>query len=201
MARATTSFLGFLTLAGGSSHDPPPLPARVRHLVPGSARQGAAPLPTKGFPPGSFKAPLGTEEFRAEYRAFINTEAPTIAVNRAAPGSIDDLVTRCFAVPERLGPTETTQRIVCVVLEKFRAEIGPLPVARVTFEHIEKIIAAKIAKRQVGKRTEGGIQPAKKLRKELVRLFAFAKKAGMHATNPAEDAERVKVPVEQRSDG
>ncbi len=155
----------------------------------------------KGYAGGYFKAALGTEEFRAEYRAFMDAEAPMVAADRAAPGSVADLVTRYFATPTRLGPTAQTQATVRGILDGFRRDYGHLPVARMTFEHVEAIVAARIPKRQEGKRIVGGIQAARKLRKELVRLFAFAKKAGMHASNPAADADRVKIGPSQRTTG
>lgn len=53
----------------------------------------------------------------------------------------------------------------------------------------------------LGKRTEGGVEAARKLRKELVRLFAFAKKAGMRPDNPVQVADRVKVSASERTGG
>lgn len=147
----------------------------------------------KGHEGGYFKAALGTDEFRAEYRAFADATPAPVAVNRATPGSIDDLVTRFFAVPERLGPTTATQARVRGILAKFREEHGSKPVARLTFEHVEAIVSARIPKRQVGKRIEGGLAAARGLRKELVRLFDFAVKTRMLPTNPAAQSARVKV--------
>jgi integrase len=155
----------------------------------------------KGFPSGYFKAELGTDEFRAEYRAFMDAGVTPAGGDRAIPGSVADLVGRYFATPTRLGPTEKTQASVRGIIGKFRDEYGQLPVNRMTFEHVEAIVAARIPKRLVGKRMEGGLQAARKLRKELIRLFAFAKKIGMTTTNPAADADRVKIAPDQRSPG
>lgn len=160
----------------------------------------------KGFPAHYFKAPLGTEEFRAEYAACMNPERIAEAVRaRAAqnvtPGSLDDLLSRYFSVPGRLGPTEQTQRKVRAVLERFREGRGDRPVVGLTFEHIDAIIARRRVKVQIGTRWEGGVEAARKLRKELVRLFDFAKKIGMVDGNPARDADRVKVAPGDRSKG
>lgn len=160
-----------------------------------------------GQPTGYFKAALGTEEFRIEYRAFLDaaTGPSTIAIERAAPGTIADLVAQYFAVPTRLGPSTVTQDKVRRIVGAFRDEHGSKPVNRIGFEHVEGIIAKKLVRTMVdtprGKRPSGGPEAARKLRKELVRLFDFAVKKRMIATNPAAQAERVKVPVDQRSTG
>lgn len=146
----------------------------------------------KGFVGGHFHAALGTEAFRAEYRAFMDAGIAPVAGDRAAPGTINDLVTRYFAVPERLGPTAATQHRVRLILARFREEHGSKRVAKLTFEHVETIVSARVAKRQVGKRVEGGTSAARVLRKELVRLFDFAVKARMIAVNPAAQSARVK---------
>jgi integrase len=159
----------------------------------------------KGRPSGYFKSALGTEEFRAEYRAFMDAGETPIAVTPATPGSIADLVGRYFAVPTRLGPSAATQGKVRRIISAFKDEYGHLPVARVGFEHIEAIVGAKLERKMVqtsrGLRPVGGPEAARKLRKELVRLFAFAVKLKMIGTNPAADAERVKVASSERSTG
>ncbi|RYE51437.1 MAG: integrase [Hyphomicrobiales bacterium] len=157
----------------------------------------------KGYASHYFTAALGTEEFREEYRACdeARLDSAQIAIARTAPGTIDDLVTRYFAVPTRLGPTLTTQAKVRRIIERFREEHGHRMVADVRFEHIDTIVGKKRVKVQVGPRTEGGIEAARKLRKELVRLFDFAIKLRMRSTNPVAQAERVKVAAGERSLG
>lgn len=162
----------------------------------------------KGFPAGYFQAALGTEEFRTEYRSFMEAgsrQAQPAPENRAAPGSIADLVSRYFATPTRLGPTEATQSKVRSIVGRFAAEHGDKPVALVTFEHIDAIIAARLPKRMIqtpkGLRPTGGPVAARKLRKELVRLFAFAEKIGMASRNAAALSDRVKTAPDQRSSG
>lgn len=159
----------------------------------------------KGFKTGYFTAAPGTEQFRAEYAAFLDpAQATTPApppVTRAAPGSLDDLVDRYLAVPERLGPTRVTQDKVRAVIEDFREGRGDRPVALVTFEAIDKIVAKKMVKTGTGNKTRGGLHAARKLRKELVRLFDFAVKAGFCQANPAAQSQKVKAPAGQRSTG
>lgn len=162
----------------------------------------------KGFTGGYFKAALGTEDFRAEYAAFMGAGAENpqqAAIARAVPGTVDDLVTRYLAVPSRLGPTATTQAKVRAIIGKFRDEYGSGPVARITFEHIDAIIGKKLERRMIqterGMRPVGGPEAARKLRKELVRLFDFAVKLRMIQVNPVGQSDRVKVARGERSKG
>ena len=159
-----------------------------------------------GFPSGYFEADLGTEEFRAEYHAFMNPgepEKPQVA-SRAAPGTIDDLLDRYLSVPERLGPSAITQEKIRAVLEDFRTGDKPRGHRRVdtiTFEAIDRIIAKKMIKTGTGNKTKGGLHAARKLRKELIRLFDFAVKSEMIAINPVRLADKVKSPAGEKSHG
>lgn len=155
-----------------------------------------------GFPSGHFKHEPGTVEFAAEYAAF--KAASTTAIvgkERYAPGTIGVLVGRYCAVPSRLGPTAVTQAKVRSILYKFRDDYGHYPVAGIGFEHVDAIIEKRREKMLVGKRMEGGVEAARKLRKELVRLFAFAKKAGMRLDNPVQDSDKVKRSVSEGPHG
>jgi integrase len=158
----------------------------------------------KGLPGGYFAAPFGTREFWDEYAAFLEPDAqqaPEEPKTRAAAGSLDDLVTRYLSVPERLGPSEVTQAKVRAVIEDFRTGRGERQVHLVTFEAIDKIIAKKRIKTGTGNKTKGGIHAARKLRKELVRLFDFAVKSGFCDKNPATLSEKVKAPKGEKSKG
>jgi len=160
----------------------------------------------KGYPSCYFKAALGTEAFRIEYAAFMDPAAPLAAararaLERTTPGSLDDLFMRYVATPERLGPTEATQKRVRGVLERFIEGRGDRMVGDIRFEHLDAIIARERVKRQHGRRVTGGIESAKKLRKELVRLFAFAVKIGMCRSNPVDHTDRIKVAPAARSGG
>lgn len=157
----------------------------------------------RGFESHYFKSELGTEEFRREYRACLNGEgiAQPVKATRSSPGTINDLVARYCSIPSRLGPTETTQRKIRRILDKFRKEHGHRLVADLEFEHVESILQRKMVRRKVGKRMEGGVEAARKLRKELVRLFDFAVKARMIDRNPAALADRIRVAAGERSKG
>jgi integrase len=158
----------------------------------------------KGFAGHYFAATFGTPEFTSEYQACLAGGAiDSIAaiIDRTAPGSIADLTTRYLAVPTRLGPTPATQAKVRAIIDKFRAGRGDWPVAGLRFEHVDIIIAAKRQRIEGGKRPEGGIEAARKLRKELVRLFDFAVKIGLRSDNPVRQSEKVKVARGERSTG
>ncbi|WP_310530663.1 tyrosine-type recombinase/integrase [Novosphingobium sp.] len=157
-----------------------------------------------------FKAAFGTKEFAEEYARFLTGDEaqPVVQAPRHAPGSVDDLVTRYFAVPTRLGPSEVTQAKVRAVIEDFRDAKGTDGIRRgermvrdVTFEAIDKIIAKKLIKTGTGNKAKGGIHAARKLRKELGRLFRFAAKVGMVDRDPMEHVEKIRVPVAQRTKG
>lgn len=156
----------------------------------------------KGFESHSFKHPYGTKEFDAEYLACNGGgDTPPPRPSPYAKGSIGDLRAQYFKPLTRLGPSETTQRKVQRIINDFCDGREDRMVADIEFVHIDAIIARKKVKRQVGNRMVGGVEAARKLRKELVRFFAFAKKLKYITDNPADDSERVKVPPAERSKG
>lgn len=109
------------------------------------------------------------------------------------PGSVADLVTRYYRSGDfaTKGTADTRARRRGL-LEGFRAEYGNDLVADFGFEHIEAILLARTRKRKLDNgRTVGGMVAARNLRKELRRLFAYAKKLKWIVGNPVEDAERV----------
>jgi hypothetical protein len=77
------------------------------------------------------------------------------------------------------------------------------PLKRIGFDHVDAIIAErkKRFKNPETGRWEGGVESARKLRKELVRLFAFAEKKGMIAKSPMHHVALVKVPASEKSKG
>lgn len=142
-----------------------------------------------------FRCPPETDGFKLELNA-LSAGQPAPSVSRAAPGTIDDLITRFYGSAGWEGAGADTKRVRRGILEAFRAKHGAKRVAKVTFEHIEAILVAK-SRKQVDEdtgRTFGGKEAARSLRKQLVRLFAYGVKLGMIDHNPAERADRVKVP-------
>ncbi|SMC75946.1 tyrosine-type recombinase/integrase [Novosphingobium sp. B1] len=161
----------------------------------------------KGYPDRYFTATLGTEAFREEYARFNSLVAvhEGIEESRAArmvPGSVADLIWRYAANPDRLGPTETTQKKVRRILERFAEGRETRPVKGIRFEHIDAIITKARAKALDEKGREvGGVEAARKLRKELRRMFAFAVKLDWIQSNPVDLSERIKVAPAERSTG
>jgi integrase len=163
----------------------------------------------KGYVGGYFQAQLGTDEFRQEYAAFDASKVDSAAVgNRHPLNSVADLISRYVAEPTRLGPSKVTQMKVRRILGRFQdryavGKAGVRYVADFTFEHIDRIIAAEREKKPEGKRLVGGVEAARKLRKELVRLFAYAEKVGMRpvGSNPVKLAEPVRVTAGEKSKG
>jgi hypothetical protein len=161
----------------------------------------------KGYPSQYFTAPLGTEAFREEYHRFNSADAIAEAVesakaSRCIPASIGDLLRRYVAVPERLGPSVVTQTKVRLILERFVEGRDERPVKGIRFEHIDAIIAkARVKTVDAKGRKVGGVEAARKLRKELRRFFAFARKLGWITVNPVDDSQPVKVSPGERSTG
>lgn len=161
----------------------------------------------KGYPSRYFSAPAGTAAFREEYLRFNSPQAIAEAAEearaaRTVPGSIGDLLRRYLAVPERLGPSEVTQTKVRRILERFAEGRADRLVRDVRFEHVDAILA-KVRVKSVDEngRSSGGIEAARKLRKELVRFFDFAEKIEMIAKSPMKHVGRVKVSAGERSTG
>jgi integrase len=70
------------------------------------------------------------------------------------------------------------------------------------FDHIDAIISKARVKSLDGRgRMVGGVEAARKLRKELRRFLGFAVKLGWIAKNPVEESQVVKVAPSERSSG
>lgn len=146
-----------------------------------------------GFRQHCFKAPYGSAEFDAEYAACRNQTLP-VGASRTVPGSIDELVSRYLGSPKFLSiPGEGTRHSNRLILERFRAEHGKKPVALIEATHIETILLKATRKRKEGKRWVGGPEGARKLRKELRKLFKYAVKSKMIAANPVDLADALPV--------
>jgi len=129
--------------------------------------------------------------FEAEYSALCAGAA--ISPIRHAPGSVHDLVTRYYRAADfaAKGGEEDKKRRRGLI-ESFRAEFGNDLVSDFTFEHIEAILITRSKKRLNDKgRQVGGEVAATNLRKQLQRLFAYAKKLKWITSNPVEEADRV----------
>ncbi|UYY77757.1 tyrosine-type recombinase/integrase [Sphingomonas sp. R1] len=147
-------------------------------------KAGVAPVYMKTLPdqPG----------FEAEYKALL-AGVPSQMETRHAPGSVHDLCTRYYRAADfaAKGTAETRTRRRWLI-ESFRNEFGNDRVTDFRFEHIEAILMKRTEKQKLKNgRTFGGQVAAVKLRKELLRLFAYAKKLEWISSNPVADAEKV----------
>jgi integrase len=139
------------------------------------------------------RGPFNGPDFKADLKAARNCE-PIVKPERSNIGTVNDLIARYYASGTFQKAGEQRQKTVRGILESFRADFGDDAVSGFRFDHIEAILIAKSVKRMAGKREVGGAVAAKSLHKQLKRLFRYAVKLGMIATNPAELAEGVKVP-------
>lgn len=129
--------------------------------------------------------------FDTEYKALV-AEQPEIAP-RYAVGTIHDLIARYYRSADFAAKgTDDTRKTRRGILESFRAEFGNDFASDFTFEHIEAILLTKTKKSVNAKgRHIGGEVAARNLRKQLRRLFAYARKIKLTVTNPVEDAEKI----------
>lgn len=131
--------------------------------------------------------------FDAELKAIVDN-APSVGEGRATPGTVEALVTRYYRSADFAAKgCATHKRARRTLIDGFRVEFATDRVADFTFEHIEAVLMAKAVKRRDEEtgRMIGGQVAATNLRKELNRLFRFAKKIDWIKGNPVEDAERV----------
>ena len=76
------------------------------------------------------------------------------------------------------------------IIELFRSKYGHLPVDRLEFQYLDKIITLERVKQKDGR---GGDFAAQKLRKELKRLLRYAVKSGWLASNPVDLVDPIKT--------
>ena len=129
--------------------------------------------------------------FEAEYQALLTAEQ--VVNDRYTPRSVNDLVARYYRSADFMakGGADDKRRRRGLI-ESFRAEYGEDMVADFGFEHIEAILIKRTEKRPNDKgRMVGGEVAAVNLRKQLRRLFAYAKKLRWIPANPVEDADKV----------
>ena len=140
---------------------------------------------------GAFNSPT----FKADLKAARLAEPPPMVVKPDQPrGTVNELIARYYGSATFQKAGASRQRVARGIIESFRAEFGNDMVAGFRFDHIEAILLAKSHKRREGKRTVGGPVAAENLHKQLKRLFRYAVKVGMIASNPASIADRIAPP-------
>lgn len=145
-----------------------------------------------GYESGYFHNPIGSEEYLAEYHAFMSGEIVKAAGKRKVrPRSIDDLLPRYYTSNDYLGnaqPNTLDKRRA--TLEAFRDGTnkkgfrrGDMLVKDANFSGLDKIIAKAAQKNDKG---IGGPYAAQFLKKQLTRMFSYAVKIGWIDKNPME---------------
>ena len=140
-----------------------------------------------------FKSPIGSPEWVAEYHEYENSGRNFIKA-RHASGTLGDLITRYYRSQDFNSQGEVSQTKNRAVIEEFRQGRDDRPVALLTFEHIDTILAKKAQKvaAEGDNRATGGPAAAQRLRKQLRRLFEHGVRLGMIRINPVELTARVK---------
>lgn len=146
----------------------------------------------KGFTTYYFKAAPGTEAFRQEYQACLSGLAATAiepGAGRVKIGSFDDLLTRYYASPDFLDPSDRTRVVYRGVLERWRertrkgTRYGDVMVRDLQARHVEAMLAEVLPHRTA----------ANMLRKRLSALMNFAVRIGMAPSNPVAATRPFKV--------
>lgn len=148
-----------------------------------------------GYPTYYFRNPPDTAGFKEELAA-CEAGAPIRAgEGRCIPRSVADLVARYYASTNFNRGGSDDQRRRRGLIESFREQFADDLVANFRWDHIEAILAERAKKAVNDKgRTVGGPFAANNLRKQLRRLFAYAKRLEWIPENPVEEAERVDAP-------
>jgi len=138
--------------------------------------------------PGYKRVPLpdlpGSAAFMEAYQAALAGQAlprSMIGASRTKAGSIGALVVGYFSSPHFLALEPATRQTYRLILEKFRNEHGDKPVALLTRQHINAMLAAKVT-------TPAAANHWLRLVKALM---VFAVKEGWRKDNPTTDIENV----------
>lgn len=117
--------------------------------------------------------------------------SPLALTPRAAPGTVDDALPSFYQSLAFKRGGEGWQKDRRRVLEAFRQEYGKFELRHFEPHLIDRILERKLEQRIVNGRKVGGSAAALRLREQLFLFFKWAKKRGLVAANPVEDAETV----------
>lgn len=136
-----------------------------------------------GLPTAFPKAPPGSDEFWEEYLAWKEAK-PSVGVDRATPGTFDDLISRFYSsVKWRNIPKASTKATYRGELERFRAKYGKRQVATMSARAVNGLME-KMADTP---------SAANNLLKRLRTLFDYAILLNMRKDNPAKAVDSVKA--------
>jgi integrase len=140
-------------------------------------RRGRKHIPLQGLP--------GSAEFMSAYQAALAGQPsprPAIGASRTKQGSAAALVVTYFCSPHFLALAPATQQTYRLILERFRTEHGTKPVAMLTRQHINAILAQRI-----------GTPAAANHWLRLVKaLMTFAVQEGFREDDPSAAVKRIK---------
>ena len=105
-----------------------------------------------------------------------------IGASRTKPGSIAALIVSYFCAPQFLALAPATQQTYRLILEKFRSEHGDKPVALLTRQHINAMLANKVT-------TPAAANHWLRMVKSLM---VFAVEEGWRGDNPTVGIRRIK---------
>lgn len=139
--------------------------------------------------PGFKRVPLpglpGSPEFMTAYEGALAGQAlprPAIGASRTKEGSIAALIVAYFCSPQFLALAPATQQTYRLILEKFRQEHGNKPLALLTRQHINAMLAQRV-----------GTPAAANHWLRLVKaLMAFAVQEGFRPDDPTAGVKRIK---------
>lgn len=128
--------------------------------------------------------PIWSEAFMAVYSKAVSGTPQDVDIGKSKtiPGSFSDLIARYYQTPEFNNLAPITRRTYRNDIERFRTKHGDKPVAGLTTDHIEKLIAEK-ADRPAA---------ANRLRKTLKILMTFAVRKKFRLDNPTVGVKKLK---------
>lgn len=147
-----------------------------------------------GFATYYFRNPPETAGFKEELAACETGSPIRAGEGRCIPRSVADLVVRYYGSTNFNRGGADDQRRRRLLIESFRKPYADDLVSNFRWDHIEAILAERAKKVVKGERLVGGPFAAQSLRKQLRRLFSYAKRLDWIADNPVDDAERVQAP-------
>ncbi|WP_341907970.1 tyrosine-type recombinase/integrase [Sandarakinorhabdus limnophila] len=138
-----------------------------------------------GYPPYSFRSPVGTKDFEREYAACMAADPPAIGIDRTKVGSVSDVIARYYSDNNFTDLRPITQTVYRGVLERFRSAFGDDPMSRFDAERIARLMNSMRHKPAA----------AARLRKLLTQLFIIARRAKLvpHHFDPVKDTKAPKI--------
>jgi len=147
-----------------------------------------------GFATYYFRNPPDTVGFKEELAACEAGLPSKAGEGRCVARSVGDLVGRYYASANFNRGGLDDQRRRRLLIESFRQPFANDLVANFRWDHIEAILSDRSKKVLKGTRTVGGPFAALSLRKQLRRLFGYAKRLEWITENPVDEAERISAP-------